>query len=1339
MSEPSARVPDLSPQQKRALLSQLLGDQARHTVSELPLSCGQQALWLTHQLAPQSWAYNVLFTARVQSEVETKALHGAFQTLLARHPILRTTYITRNGRPEQEVHPHLPAAFEAIDASAWSEQAFRDRLIEAARQPFDLEHGPMLRVHLFTRSATDHVLLLVIHHIAIDAFSLGILLQELRVLYTAAKTGIQALLPPLDLQYTDYGRWQAEMLAGPEGERLWAYWQQQLAGELPTLSLPTDRPRPPVQTYQGASHSFRCHAELTQRLKTLARTEGATLYMTLLAAFYVLLYRYTSQEDLLVGTFNADRVRPEFRRIMGYFVNPLVLRTNLAGNPPFRTFLGQVRHTVLDALKHQEFPFPLLVERLQPARDASRSPLFQVAFVLQQLYRQEDLLQCFLPGFTDVQIDFGELVLAPFPLPQQEGQFDLTLEMAEVRETLWGSLKYNTDLFDAATMACLAGHFQTLLAGIVAHPDQPLTALPVLTEAERQQVVIAWNNTQTDYPLERCLHQWIEAQVDRTPDAIAMVCEDAQLTYHELNRRANQLAHHLRSLGVGPEVLVGLCVERSLEMVIGLLGILKAGGAYMPLDPAYPLERLAFMLEDARVAVLVTQQRLMAALPAPAATVVCLDADWYSMSQQSVANPTSETTPENLAYVLYTSGSTGRPKGVLGLHRGAVNRFVWMWETYPFAADEVCCQKTSLNFVDSVWELFGPLLQGIRVVIIPNDVLQEPPRLVQTLAAENVTRLVLVPSLLAAMLDSTAELQHHLPQLRMWITSGELLSVELCQRFRRCMPHGVLLNLYGSSEVAADVTWYDTRMLRGDCSHIPIGRPLTNTQMYLLDAHLQPVPIGVVGNLYAGGTGLARGYLNHPELTAERFMAHPFGDVPGARLYKTGDLARYLPDGNLEFLGRRDHQVKVHGYRIELGEIEAVLRQHPAVRESVVVARQDTPGTTRLVAYLVTDHDHPPAVRDLRGYLRQKLPEYMLPATFVWREALPLTPNGKVDRLALLASDPVAPTSERVFVAPRTPGEKTLAALWKQVLGVEQVGIYDNFFELGGHSLLAMQLMSRVRQTFGRSLPLATLLQAPTIADLAAYLVGSHDRSPQVLIPMQARGTQLPLFCLHPAGGHILVYQSLAAGLGPDQPLYGLQSRALTDVTQEYSTLDDMAAAYAAAIRVQQPVGPYYLLGWSMGGVLAMAVAKVLEHQSQCIAFVGLLDTYLPTSDDLSWDQDPLRGVVLAFGGTMANALATLEPVAQHALRSELLGLPPLARLQQLISWGRERQLLPAGLPLEVLQQQVALTEVHLAMLKTPIGWRPFMRRSISGGLATACRKDRRARTGAPIRWGQSA
>jgi pyochelin synthetase len=393
--------------------------------------------------------------------------------------------------------------------------------------------------------------------------------------------------------------------------------------------------------------------------------------------------------------------------------------------------------------------------------------------------------------------------------------------------------------------------------------------------------------------------------------------------------------------------------------------------------------------------------------------------------------------------------------------------------------------------------------------------------------------------------------------------------------------------------------------------------------------------------------------------------------------------------------------VKVHGYRIELGEIEAVLRQHPAVRESVVVARQDTPGTTRLVAYLVTDHDHPPAVRDLRGYLRQKLPEYMLPATFVWREALPLTPNGKVDRLALLASDPVAPTSERVFVAPRTPGEKTLAALWKQVLGVEQVGIYDNFFELGGHSLLAMQLMSRVRQTFGRSLPLATLLQAPTIADLAAYLVGSHERSPQVLIPMQARGTQLPLFCLHPAGGHILVYQSLAAGLGPDQPLYGLQSRALTDVTQEYSTLDDMAAAYAAAIRVQQPVGPYYLLGWSMGGVLAMAVAKVLEHQSQCIAFVGLLDTYLPTSDDLSWDQDPLRGVVLAFGGTMANALATLEPVAQHALRSELLGLPPLARLQQLISWGRERQLLPAGLPLEVLQQQVALTEVHLAMLKT--------------------------------------
>lgn len=613
----------------------------------------------------------------------------------------------------------------------------------------------------------------------------------------------------------------------------------------------------------------------------------------------------------------------------------------------------------------------------------------------------------------------------------------------------------------------------------------------------------------------------------------------------------------------------------------------------------------------------------------------------------------------------------------------------------------MCCQKTSLNFVDSVWELFGPLLQGIRVVIIPNDVLQEPPRLVQVLAAENVTRLVLVPSLLTAMLDSTAELQHHLSQLRMWITSGEPLSVELCQRFLQCMPHGVLLNLYGSSEVAADVTWYDTRALRGDCSHIPIGRPLANTQMYLLDTHLQPVPIGVLGELYAGGAGLARGYLNHPELTAERFIANPFGDTPGARLYKTGDLARYLPDGNLECLGRRDHQVKVRGYRIELGEIEAVLRQHPAVRETVVVARHDTPDATRLVAYLVTDHDHPPALRDLRGFLRQKLPEYMLPATFVWREALPLTPNGKVDRLALLASDPVAPTSERVSVAPRTPGEKTLAALWTQMLGVEQMGIYDNFFELGGHSLLAMQLMSRIRQIFGHSLPLATLLQAPTIADLAAYLAGSHEGSSQVLIPMQARGTQLPLFCLHPAGGHILVYQSLAAGLGPDQPLYGLQSRALTDVTQEYSSLDDMATDYAAAIRVQQPAGPYYLLGWSMGGVLAMSVAQVLEHQGQGVAFVGLLDAYLPTSDNLPWDQDPLRGVVLAFGGTMANALATLAPMAQHALRSELLGLPPLARLQRLISWGRERHLLPAGLPLEVLQQQVALTEAHLALLKT--------------------------------------
>jgi len=670
------------------------------------------------------------------------------------------------------------------------------------------------------------------------------------------------------------------------------------------------------------------------------------------------------------------------------------------------------------------------------------------------------------------------------PLPGSE----LTLLLSEDgTECRW---VHDTAVLDRESIASMQRQFATFLQSVVADKSRPIAETSLLTEAERHQLMIGWNNTQVDYPQHLCIHQLFEAQAERTPEAVAVVFEDQQLTYRRLNSRANQLAHHLRKLNVGPEAYVGIYMERSLDTIVGLLGILKAGGAYVPLDPAYPKERLAFMLEDAQVPVLLTGNRLLEGLPDHGARVVCLDRHWEAIARESEENPVSGVKADNPAYVIYTSGSTGTPKGVLGLHRGAVNRFNWMWKTYPFEAEEICCQKTSLSFVDHVWEIFGPLLQGIQTVIIPDEAVRNPHLLVQNLAAKHVTRIVLVPSLLRVMLNACVDLQSRLPDLKIWITSGEVLSTELAERFRERLPESILINLYGSSEVSGDSTWYDTS--KGElllC--VPIGRPIDNTQIYLLDPNLQPVPIGVPGELHIGGDGLARGYLNRPELTAEKFIRNPF--IPGERLYKTGDLARYLPDGNIEFLGRIDHQVKIRGFRIELGEIEAVLRQHSGVREVVVDAREDVPGDKQLVAYIVPNEEQIPSFSMLRNYLMEKLPEYMVPSAFMMLDALPLTPNGKVDRRALPNSKSLRPELGPAYVAPRTQIERTITAVWQGVLHVEKIGVDDNFFDLGGHSLRMAQVHSKLRESFHRDLAMLEMFKYPTISSLAQYL--SQEKS----------------------------------------------------------------------------------------------------------------------------------------------------------------------------------------------------------------------------------------------------
>ncbi|MGH7829948.1 MAG: non-ribosomal peptide synthetase, partial [Candidatus Binatia bacterium] len=1012
--------------------------------------------------------------------------------------------------------------------------------------------------------------------------------REISALYEAFSTGRPSPLPDLPIQYPDFALWQRQYLQGETLESQLDYWRQQLAA-LPVLELPADRVRPAMQSYRGARHPIALPARLSQALKALSRKQETTLFMTLLAAFQTLLHRYTRQNNIVVGSPVAGRTRAETEELIGFFVNTLVLHGDLSGNPTFLELLARVRDMALGAYAHQDLPFEKLVEELQPERDLSRNPLFQVWFALQNVPRQA--------------LELAGSTVKPLEMESRMAKFDLALSMVEVGENLMGSLEYNTDLFESATIARMSGHFETLLEGIVADPGRRLSELPLLTEPERQQLLIQWNDTKKSYPAVQCIHQLFETQAERTPDSVAVSFpstgfgrgEDQQLTYRELNSRANQLAHHLKDLGVGRGELVGICVERSLEMVIGLLAILKAGGAYVPLDPAYPRERLAFMLEDSRAPVLLTQERLLAQLPkmtddsrrttdddaqssfsrstvigprssslqsetrhAPCAmrraTVICLDADWESIAAESEDNLLVETSPDDLAYVIFTSGSTGKPKGVEISHRAVVNFLHSMRQRPGLTERDTLLSVTTLSFDIAALEIFLPLTVGARLVLVSWETAADGTLLAEKLAQCGATAMQATPATWRLLLEAGWPGGKPFTML----CGGEALSRGLAAAL---MEKGSSLwNLYGPTETTI---WSTLCRVDSKEGRIPIGRPIANTEIYILDSHLQPVPIGIPGDLYIGGDGLARGYLNRPDLTREKFIPHPFSDDPGARLYKTGDLARYLPDGNIEFLGRLDHQVKLRGFRIELGEIETALAQHPAVRETVVLAREEfdnpqstVPKTTadrrpmtaeerrktddrrpmtednatasfsspstvgglrssspersavgglpssfpqsairnpqssekRLVAYVVLNPELSPSVSELRSFLKEKLPEYMVPSAFVMLAALPLTPNGKVDRKSLPAPDRSRPEQENPFVAPSTPEETTIADIWAKVLKVDRVGAHDNFFDLGGHSLLATQVVSRIRQALDVDLPLRALFENPTVEQLAAVI-----------------------------------------------------------------------------------------------------------------------------------------------------------------------------------------------------------------------------------------------------------
>jgi amino acid adenylation domain-containing protein len=1066
-------------------------------LTEYPLSHNQHALWLLHQLAPDSAAYNIFFAVRILSNLDVVAFKQVFQILSQRHPALRTTFTTINGQPVQRIHEHLEVTFEVTDASVWTQDELNERLVESAHHMFDLEHEPLMRVSLFRRGSQEDILLFTVHHIISDFWSLEILIDEFICLYKKKKFDTGNSLPPIKWQYADYVVWQKNMLAGSEGERLWYYWQKQLVGELPVLNLPTDRPRQRVQTYRGATHTFKLDQELTQLLKGVAQAEEATLYMVLLATLFVLLYRYTGVEDILVGSPAAGRSKPVLASVVGYFVTTVVLRSNLSGNPKFKEFLAQVRQTVLGALEHQDYPFPLLVERLNPERDPSYSPLFQVMFAF---HKPSDLpeLSALASGEAGTQINLGELQLESLGLETHVAQFDLTLMIVELDDRLTARWQYNTDLFEPATISRMAEHFLSLLQGIVTNLEQHLGELPLLTANEKQQLLVEWNNTQPDYPHNKCIHHLFEEQVEQNPSAVAAVFDNAQITYHDLNCRANQLAHHLQKLGVEPEVLVAVYLERSLEMLIALLAILKAGGAYMPLDPSLPQQRLAFMLADSTASVLLTHFHLVNTLPQHTASVVCLEQDWERISRHQRCNLKTQLQPQALAYIIYTSGSTGQPKGVAIEHCSVVNFLSAMQQQRMCKAEDTLLSVTTLSFDIAVLELFLPLVVGAKVVVVSREVATDSEQLLQQLSDSDATIMQATPAtwqmLYAAVWQGS-------PQLTI-LCGGDALSWQLAQQLRQ--QNAEVWNLYGPTETTI---WSIIHQVDDRKGEVPIGRPIRNTQIYLLDSNLQPVPIGVVGELYIGGDGLARGYLNRPELSAQKFIPNPHNksqlktqNSKASRLYKTGDLARYLADGNIEFIGRIDNQIKIRGNRVELEEIEAVVCQHPEVVQAVVIAREDTRADKRLVAYIVSNQQQVPSSNELRDFLKAQLPNYMIPSAFVILDALPLTPNGKINRCALPTPDTSEGSSVSVFVTPRNSTEELLAQLWAEVLGVKLVSIDDNFFDLGGHSLLIVNVHHKVKEIFNSNISLIDLFKYPTISALARYIIQqNHVQQPKFL------------------------------------------------------------------------------------------------------------------------------------------------------------------------------------------------------------------------------------------------
>jgi len=1173
---------------------------ARPSGELAPLAPGLEQLWFHDQLSGGAPINNESFTIHKRGPLDTAVLERCFNEIARRHEIWRSAFPTIDGKVVQRVDPNVRVPLPHIDLSHLPVEKREAEALrigtDDARRPFDLNVAPLFRVRLVRCADDYHRIYLTVHRLVFDCVSVErVLIRELAALYNAYSLGQPSPLPELVFQYGDYATWKQRQITGGSHAQM-EYWRQNLSGDLPPCGLPSDRPRSPELARRSGMETCTIPAPLTEAIRALGQREGVTPFMILLAAFQVLLHRYSGEDEIVVGGKTNARTRPEFEPLLGSFVETVVFRSLISAELSFREFLGRVKTTVLGALAHSEISFDEIVRELAPKRDNSRHPLFQVLFSTRAPFGD------FPNGWdlTDMEVHSGA------------SSFELFVEFAEFPHSLAGRFVYSTDLFDRATILRLQGNFLVLLEELVADPCQAVSRVPLLTGQERQTLLVDWNNTGKSFP-NMLVHEMFEAQAEANPDRIALVFRGQQLTYAELNARANKLAHYLRQNGAASGHLIGVYLERSFEMVVALLSILKSGAAYVPYDTELPVFRLNMMLEDSRPVFVLTQQKFKQNLADYAGHTLILDSHCELLEGQPPSNPGSAVQPADAIYAIYTSGSTGVPKAAVNTHEAVANRIFWMQDQYPLEAGDRILQKTPHSFDVSVWEFFWAISYGATLVIAEPGGHKDPAYVAALIGAERITTIHFVPSMLREFLD--AGNLDRCGSLKRVFASGEELPPDLRQKFYQRLG-AQLHNLYGPTEAAVDVTYWDCGR-PSPCASVPIGRPISNVKMYVLDRHLAPVPIGVAGELHIGGIAVARGYLNRDELTAERFISDPFDSRPGQRLYKTGDRARFLADGNIEYLGRLDNQIKLRGFRIELGDIEATLLQNCGVRAAAVVLREYADGQ-RLVAYVVPNHaelDTP----SLRLYLRERLPEHMIPSAFVALESLPKTSSGKLDRKAALAPA-VATAPQREFVPPQDEIEERLVNLWQEMLAVNRISVTDNYFDLGGHSLLALRLFSEIKFSFQLELPLATLFYAPTVRTMAGVIRDSGVQAAAPVVPIQPNGTKPPIFCIGALNGEVILFRRLALELGPDQPIFGLQPFSMVD---RLSTVETLAASYIEQLRQWGEPRPFCLLGYSFGGLVAVEMAYQLAKAGAEPPLVALIDSaYLQGCKSLeSWSE----------------------------------------------------------------------------------------------------------------------